>query len=382
MPLLSRFILALAFCATCVSCLWDRDTLREESSRDPDLVKIIVGWFDRYPPEYYEHRIARVEKELREKPEDLALYDDIAVALDRVGRPGEAIGWMVKKKAQLDAAGLVNEADAHYKYLANLGTFYVHRWLMQKKAGEETDQLNLVEANRLIAKCIELNPDAHFGREKYQLMAIRYLLKGGELSVDVFSEHTRDLRLTHPYPRGKTDKGEAIVGWSGLVTLGAAWKSELIFREIRQLLLHDGQGYLAAMASLRVQEIRDPESLVALEDLKGKRVFSSIGGRQTSAAEMKQIHEYYCEARAASDARQEAMHDYVRGKISAGQHPDTHQGFWDGWNEPDFPKPSFSLKTFFWQSPFLIGAVLACLPFVFLYVHSFRKARKKRQATA
>jgi hypothetical protein len=73
-----------------VACLWDRDTLKEEAAGKLDTVKAITGWFDRYPPRYYEMRLQRVTKELAEKPDALELYDDAGVACDRLGRSA----WM------------------------------------------------------------------------------------------------------------------------------------------------------------------------------------------------------------------------------------------------------------------------------------------------
>lgn len=85
------------------ACLWDRDTLAEEAKGRPDLVRIVTGWFDRYPPRYYQMRLDRVAVDLKSAPADLALHDDAAVACDRLGRPDEAIGWMARKKVVLDS---------------------------------------------------------------------------------------------------------------------------------------------------------------------------------------------------------------------------------------------------------------------------------------
>jgi hypothetical protein len=133
----------------------------------------IVGNFDIYPAQYYEMRIERVTRELAADPTRLELYDDIAVASDRVGAPPTPSKWMARKR-EAARQHVQAESEAEYRYLANLGTFHAHRWV---GSGANRDDLTDLERGRdLIAAAIELNPDAHFGREKYQLMAIEWLI--------------------------------------------------------------------------------------------------------------------------------------------------------------------------------------------------------------
>ena len=61
-----------------------------------------------------------------------------------------------------------------YRYHANHGTFLAHRW---SRAGADRSKLVEVEAARdQIARALEINPDAHFGREKYQLQALDWII--------------------------------------------------------------------------------------------------------------------------------------------------------------------------------------------------------------
>ena len=118
-----------------LSCINDRDsdTLAAEGKQLPDVVRVISGRFERNPPLYFQMRIARVQKELQLYPERLPLYDDIAVAFDRLGRGDEAIAWMNRKKAQLAKLQLASSTrlnakspilkEATYRYFANDGTF-------------------------------------------------------------------------------------------------------------------------------------------------------------------------------------------------------------------------------------------------------------------
>jgi len=111
------------------ACLWDRDTLAAEAKGLPGITEIITGRFDRFPPLYYEMRLERVSGQLVYELDNLDLYDDAGVACDRLGRSDEAIGWMGRKfeaMDRLEAEGL-DVGEHRYRYLANLGTFYIHR---------------------------------------------------------------------------------------------------------------------------------------------------------------------------------------------------------------------------------------------------------------
>ncbi len=98
------------------ACLNDRDsdTLANQGKQLPDVVRVISGRFERNPPLYYQMRIARVAKELKLHSELLALYDDIAVANDRLGRDDEAIAWMTRKKARLAQSSTQSPANNAY----------------------------------------------------------------------------------------------------------------------------------------------------------------------------------------------------------------------------------------------------------------------------
>lgn len=112
-------------------CINDRDsdTLAQQGQQLPDVVRVITGRFERNPPLYFQMRIARVTKELQKTPANLPLYDDIAVAYDRLGKDDDAISWMNRKKLQLTKSSTRTNAkspafkEATYRYYANNGTF-------------------------------------------------------------------------------------------------------------------------------------------------------------------------------------------------------------------------------------------------------------------
>ena len=76
------------------ACDRDRETLAAESSQFPNLVRILTGRDERFPPLYYEMRLQRATKRVESNPDDLDAYDTAGVACDRLSRGEEAVRWM------------------------------------------------------------------------------------------------------------------------------------------------------------------------------------------------------------------------------------------------------------------------------------------------
>ena len=130
-------LLVLSMTTGVVACLWDSDTLREERDRFPGALELITGKFIRHSRKFYEWRIEDRKARLQVEPDNLSLYDDLAVAYDKVGNQSEAIATILKKEAI--SAGM-------YETAANLGTFHIH-------AGDFDGGLNPA-ATRLVACCL------------------------------------------------------------------------------------------------------------------------------------------------------------------------------------------------------------------------------------
>lgn len=177
MPLsrLSRWLLAsliLLNASLLTACLWDSDTRSMEEQSFPDALELITGGFLRHSPEFYEWRIADRLQKIEKEPNQLNLYDDLAVAYEKTGQTGKAIEVMEEIEAR--------DPD-RYETLANLGTFYIHH-------GE------LERGIEYIDKALEVNPDAHFGRERYQKYVVKYVLSketDGETTLPLDSENDR-----------------------------------------------------------------------------------------------------------------------------------------------------------------------------------------------
>lgn len=136
------------------ACIWDYDTIKMERARFPSALELITGKFLRHSTEFYQWRISDRLKKLEKDPTNVTLLDDLAVAYDKTGQHDKAIETTQNTE---------KIKPGRYETSANLGTFYFH-------AGK------LEEGLPYIKKALTINPDAHFGREFYQLALVEYLL--------------------------------------------------------------------------------------------------------------------------------------------------------------------------------------------------------------
>jgi len=326
-------ILFASICPLFLSCLWDRDTLAEEAKGKTQQVQTLIGWLDRYPDKYYEMRLERVKTKLSEQPNDLNLYDDAAVALDRLHRSKEAIAFMLEKKKRIDLLEDSElKAEHEYRYLANVGTFYAHRWIGKSKVERESDYTDLLTAAEFIADAIELNPEAHFGREKYQYRMLRWLTP--EDVLDSIAEGNN----ASPIPEwDQSYESEMVVeGLLGIVRLGAAWKSVDVHAALVGPLAYQEDASLALIAELRVQELieeggqslhRDPNKNNMLPDMAMNNLEND-----------EPVRTWYAKAREVVKSRNALRDLYILERLEKGEHPDTHPEFWAEWKELDLPE--------------------------------------------
>ena len=144
----------LAMAGTLIPCLWDYDTLDQENARFPSALELITGKFPRHSREFYEWRVQDRNRKLQANVISAEHLDDLAVAHSKLGDDARAIELMLEKEQLYP--GL-------YTTAANLGTFHVH-------AGDLEQGLTHIE------RAIEINPEAHFGREVYQALLVEYLI--------------------------------------------------------------------------------------------------------------------------------------------------------------------------------------------------------------
>lgn len=387
-----RLLLVLVlFAAPLAACLWDYDTLAQESRGMGDIKAVIAGGFPRNPPLYYEMRLERVTKVLAQNPDDLDAYDAAGVACDRLGRADEAIAWMDKKQAAMQRMGYdtsKHEQPNHsYRHKANLGTFYAHRWFSNGAMRENMDDLK--RGRELIAEAIKEYPNAHFGREKYQLMVMDWVLRTSLLPKGDASLHAY-VRNASFLPLDRLDDEaleEALKGLTGLILMGQAWESVDVVNAIRALLESQRRAAFAYFVELRVRELvlAGRRSVMWSSEVVGADLVASdltIGTTNKRAIEAE-----YQDLRREADSWHEARTSFMLEKLSDGKHPDTDQSFWTGFDgDPEsMPVPSrwlqatFDSATFWTRGPASIVLVPVALALVALTIFGIWRWRRGRK---
>ncbi len=140
------------------ACLWDSDTLATERARFPEVQGTMSGVFPRHSKEYHAWRVQQKEPLVESGKAAASDYDDLAVSLHKLGSHQRAIDVMMAKEKKL---------PGQYETYSNLGTFYIYTG-------------DLVTAKSWIEKALSINLNAHFGREKYQLWLVQWLLERRE----------------------------------------------------------------------------------------------------------------------------------------------------------------------------------------------------------
>jgi len=238
-------LVVLALPASVCACLWDYDTLKQERSRFPSTLELITGKFLRHSPEFYQWRIRDREAKLAAGSSDPAVYDDLAVAYQMTGDSVKAI-------ATMEAVEKLH--PSRYKTYSNLGTFYILDG--QFEAGLPH-----------IDKALAIDPDAHFGREKYQKWLVEYAMtrvKDGKLAFPMRETEVRFqeegpfaafLAKRHGIERlGPSERQAAIKGLLGMMRF-ANHRNPLLLEALAELLVHPDGGWdakhLAARAYLQ-----------------------------------------------------------------------------------------------------------------------------------
>jgi hypothetical protein len=103
-----------------------------------------------------------------------ALFDDLGAGLDALKDDDEAVRVLRDKLREQEARGW--EGRRLYTTYANLGTFLIHGSARAAFSGDAAAKERLREGLSFIRKSIEVNPEAHFGREVWQAVAVEYLL--------------------------------------------------------------------------------------------------------------------------------------------------------------------------------------------------------------
>jgi hypothetical protein len=134
--------------------------------------------FPKHGPAHYRERNRLTRTALAKlAPDDPAVFplaDDLGAGLDRLGQPDEAAVVLRDKLARQQTAGLMGR-DLYTSY-ANLGTFLTHGSFPKAVAGDADAKARFREGLSLVRKSVEVNPEAHFGRERWQVVVGEFLL--------------------------------------------------------------------------------------------------------------------------------------------------------------------------------------------------------------
>ena len=251
----ARFLLLLltltaAPTSLVVACIWDYDTLRMELAMFPESLDLITGKFRRHSDDYYRWRL---EDRSSRIPTDPAQWtaahhkdlDDLAVAHDKLGDSNRAVEIATR---QLEIS------PDRYESLANRGTFSIH-------GGD------LATGLTDLRRAIEINPDAHFGREIVQIRVVEYLLAeraAGRGTPPLTKPEFRPTpngfaafceALDPPLPRP-----EALKGLLGMMRFGN-YDSPILLDLVGELLYLEDHKRLSTRAYLKVSYEVEDETL-------------------------------------------------------------------------------------------------------------------------
>jgi tetratricopeptide (TPR) repeat protein len=315
------------------ACYNDYDTYLTELRDNLDITNAIIGRFTLYPPEYYRRRIEIQTAILKKDPNNLEAYDNISVAFDRVGDGESALKWIHEKRKHLANAPSLQL----YSTEANEGTFLIVRWIRGHKAGDTKDA---IEAEKHIAKALQINPNAHFGREFAQLYCIRAMIQSGKAKdwMPVFTQN-----LIFIADRDHIDRKKLRYGIAGMMVLGAAWNSPVFIQAIAELVPQEGQVADLCRNKLRFlthddevyRSEHDGQDLVKAFPIKAGRVVH--GGDTSKIRELLKNGYLFRETQA----------QWVEDQVAKGLHPDKGDDIWRGYQEvPPIPKEQLTNSTF------------------------------------
>ena len=256
---------------------------------------------------------------------------------------------MEQKRARLEPLdpSLPEVKEQRYRYHANLGTFLVHRWV---RRGADRAKIDEVKAARdEIDRALEINPDAHFGREAYQLRALEWIVgppkvEGSQYLPNLLGWSIEDIygELTDPQ-----EADAAVRGLTGLVVLGNAWESVDIFHALNVALQRDsldfergregGRNTLAYLAWLRCRELIDAGQGSLLPDAPKGEALKSLLRRPDFVKADVLLDSAYLKLRAEADAWHTARTAFMKTRLEEGRHPDTDPDFWAEYTEQPAP---------------------------------------------
>ncbi len=197
-------------------------------------------------------------------------------------------------------------------------------------------------AREQIARAVDVNPNAHFGRENYQLRAMDWILsppsERTEFHPNLLGWRFSDIYGTETEP---SEADEAVRALSGLIVLGNAWESVDIFHALNVALQRDSFGYergrdggrntLAYFAWLRCVELIDAGQRSLYPDSPtGEKLKSSLYAPDFVRPDLV-LDPAFTKLRLEADEWHARRMEFMNVRLETGSHPDTDPEFWEGY---------------------------------------------------
>ncbi len=278
MPRLTLILLFTAISAK--ACLWDTDTLAAEQARFPEIAELITGMFPRHSKEFHAWRLLHSETLIAQGKGGPVAFDDLAVSQHKLGDHRAAIETMHSKEKLFP--GL-------YETRSNLGTFHIY-----------TDELD--SASKWIREALAVNPDAHFGREKYQLWLVEWAQERTKAPPPPINEKQR-FDLAQGIPKGFA----AFVARRASNQVQAERESGKVIALTRREQSSTLRGLFGMMW---FADFDNPLLLEALGDVL------IAGDVTTNASQMAALAYLHASRRAAKIEEKERLHDLFKASLS------------------------------------------------------------------
>lgn len=149
-----KILFIIFFQLTATACIWDADSLSHEKSRSHDLAQTILG-APEVPEDTNKLQTRIKDLQTNRQENDANWWNNLAGAWLRLNQPQKAVDLLEP---------VAGKFPSDYGIHANLGTAY-------HLLGRYQD------AEKEIARDLEINPSAHFGLEKYHLALLQYLVR-------------------------------------------------------------------------------------------------------------------------------------------------------------------------------------------------------------
>jgi tetratricopeptide (TPR) repeat protein len=223
------------------ACLWDYDTIKEESLGDKEVAQVVKGELRKHSTEFYAAKVTYTRAIVEAGNAKQERYDDYAVALAKTGKLDEAIAVLADKDKKF---------PGEYTTEANLGTFLA----MKGDTAGALDHL---------AKAVAINPDAHFGREIVQIQLLEYVQKlAADPTLDtkqtfLGSPIGEDVLITRTKRNRKVSKAidTQVKGIVGLIRFGDGDQNPHLWFGLAWALVERGDNQLAMYAFRRAEQL-------------------------------------------------------------------------------------------------------------------------------